>query len=338
MLNLQIIKPLSSGHEGVVYTAKYNGKKCIAKVCRTHNSVSNEFKNEINFAHDLSNLHNSNKANKKSHIPFMEMISYLYTTDCNCEKIKPNMYCNSKCKKNIDNLNSLTNCNIILYTPVLDDTMHNVLSIGKITEKQFAIMMHQIIYGIKLLHDRGYIHNDLHSKNIMCKNNNWYIIDYGSILTIDYTKNKIDNTKYSDIIDDLLFFTYFLPLNSYKHHKLVEKGKMKMLNGLHRLTDEYYKYMPRQVITYLEKKTTENLHKCLFKTQKKLMKWEHVAKENIYFIVNTIMYLIDTELPINIQKNRDQPCEHIILYIIKHIYDANILSKALEMLNNNYAE
>jgi len=97
-------------------------------------------------------------------------------------------------KKELNKLNHHKSCCYLVYTPILDNTLKNI--INELSDIEYKQMVEQIKDSIDIMHANSYYHRDIHDENIMYKkiNNNyqWYIIDYGTIYNDKYNQNYID--------------------------------------------------------------------------------------------------------------------------------------------------
>lgn len=72
-----------------------------------------------------------------------------------------------------------------LHMEKMDQTLLNYKKQNNING---TTIFKEIQQKVSLLHSLGYCHNDIHVKNIMTKNGNWYLIDFG--------KSTVNNTNY----------------------------------------------------------------------------------------------------------------------------------------------
>jgi hypothetical protein len=147
-------------------------------------------------------------------------------------------------KKEKRKSNKIKTCAFLIYTPILDGTLRNI--INKLSNIEYKNMVKQIINSINIIHKNGYMHRDIHDENIMYKKINgaykWYIIDYGLIFNEKYKLNDTDiivNKKYWK--NDKIAFIYSI-LNK-KILDVVEEKNIIIKNF-----DERVKYIKNNLI------------------------------------------------------------------------------------------
>ncbi|BAO49475.1 putative ser/thr protein kinase [Alphaentomopoxvirus acuprea] len=124
----------------------------------------------------------------------------------NCKKRLLNDFINKEKINHLAILELISYGNIIInnteYIFIIVKKMASDLAMINIINKYVSInsiisMLIQIIYGIKYIHERGFIHNDIKSENILLDTkNNCYISDYGSVTK--YSKKCLVKNKFYD--------------------------------------------------------------------------------------------------------------------------------------------
>jgi serine/threonine protein kinase len=235
MNDIKIIKKLGIGVMGTTYLVSINKKRYVAKIEKILESdiqydLSKQLWREIEFS----------KFAKKHPNRFMSLKSWEILSGCEHMQPDPPEFIQAKERKELLLKNESTYCSKLIYEPVLDNTLQHFFNTEN-SEKKFYAMMCQIIYSLHLLIKNGYIHDDIHSGNIMYKKTNektinldtvsiptfgfqWYIIDYGLIYHNDFkiTGSSKKVNRHSDLISFILN-TVEMPI-----WKVVEKNKLKV--------------------------------------------------------------------------------------------------------------
>lgn len=196
-----MVKKLGNGVIGTTYLVTKNQREFVCKVQKIPESditpnLSKRVWREIEFS----------KFTKKYPQHFMSLKSWTILDDCEHNQPSPPNWIRKSVRKDLIKINKSRYCSQMLYTPVLDDTLDNFYkSVNKLktTPKSLISSFCQIIYAIHLLISNKYIHTDVHSTNIMYKKTSnktiqlgqvtiptygmqWYIIDYGEILSTHF--------------------------------------------------------------------------------------------------------------------------------------------------------
>lgn len=83
---------------------------------------------------------------------------------------------------------------IEIITELMDGSLHDLIK-KKPTKTQIKNYMKQLVNGLVELHSHGYIHNDIKPQNILYKNHNIKIIDFGLAFMISYPYSRIRNIQ-----------------------------------------------------------------------------------------------------------------------------------------------
>ena len=136
-------------------------------------------------------LFNDNLA-KKYPDRFMTLISSSIINNCK-HKQKNNK--EKRINKFLEIKEKYDKCFILNYKPVLKYTLFDYFKTKNIKPNDKLKIFKHLFQSIKIMHRYGFIHRDLHLKNIMCDKDmlKWYIIDYGAIYNDSFDKNKNDN-------------------------------------------------------------------------------------------------------------------------------------------------
>jgi N-acetylglutamate synthase-like GNAT family acetyltransferase len=193
---LKIVKELARGWNGVIFLIDMNNKELIIKFDRYD---KDEYNKQIEF----------NKVASKSK-RFLTLYKHGIIKNCKKDNRKiPNSRIGPQWDY-VRNKNKHNNCTYLIYEPVLKDTLLNT---DITTPAVFYKLAYQIADGINTMRLNKYIHGDLHGSNIMIGyDNNWYIIDYG---TIQHGKYKTIIKKNDS--DDMLSLCYSLFLSTQKN-------------------------------------------------------------------------------------------------------------------------
>lgn len=186
--NIQIITKIGEGWAGAVYKCKIGANLFGIYKIEKNNDFNDGYKSnyvrQIDFSNNLGNnypdrfltLEQSGiifNCNYTSHIP-QGMPKYLQK-----EKLKSNQ---------------IKSCSYLIYTPILDGTLRQILPNLSLIE--FKKMVNYVFDTIDIIHSNGYLHRDIHDENIMYKKVSgkyiWFIIDYGLIYHTKYTQNNTD--------------------------------------------------------------------------------------------------------------------------------------------------
>ena len=242
MESINVLKKLGNGVFGTVYLVKINGKKYIAKIEKIvekeikYNTSYNLWR-EIDFSKFAADYPNY----------FMTLKSWTIANNCKHEQPAPkNHNIDAKIKKQLDDKNNSTNCSILIYDPILDDTLETFY---KKLQRAPTIKNYNVFYSMfcqmlnifDLLIKNKYLHTDAHAGNIMYKKTtqktikigttnvptfgfNWFLIDYGGILhpkfNVTSTEKQQLKQKFSDIVS-FIYTSIQMPI-----WKIVDKEKL----------------------------------------------------------------------------------------------------------------
>jgi len=208
--DIKLIKKIGDGWSGSVYKCKIGNNDGIYKIekINTYNLSDNnsDYHRQIDFSINVGNKHPDK---------FLSLVQNGILHNCDySSNIPTNMPEYLKKEKNKSNKNNT--CVFLIYTPILDGTLRNI--INKLSTGEYKQMVKQIIDGIDIMHKNGYTHRDIHDENIMYKKIDnkykWYIIDYGLIFHNKYRSNDTDisvNKKYFK--NDKIAFIYSILIN-----------------------------------------------------------------------------------------------------------------------------
>lgn len=224
MESIEVLKKLGNGVLGTVYLIKINGKKYIAKIEKIS---ENEIK--YNTSYTLWREIDFSKFTAKYPDYFMTLKSWTITNNCQHTQPTANIN-NTKIKNQLEKKNKSTKCSILIYDPVLDDTLKNFYEklYRAPTAKNYKIfysMFCQMLNIFNLLIKNKYLHRDAHPGNIMYKKTtdkfiklgntdvptfgyNWFLIDYGYILHNDYKITPSEKKNLKDKFSDIMTFIY----------------------------------------------------------------------------------------------------------------------------------
>lgn len=352
MINFKTTKLLGSGFEGFVYLADYNDKKCVAKVYKTDEFMSGMFIDELLINKKIKELLN----NKYEDSVFMKLVAYMHDVDCSCSSFEIKSKFSKMDKEYLTSLNNKKSCNIIVYEPVLEKSLDDWIlddSIKK-TKQNVKHVMSRVFEGIYILETNNIQHNDLHGQNIMYRKVNnkydWRIIDYGSMLMnaegINYSATRF--LMHMSINRTIIW-------ENLKKYDCRFDGPDMMLRKI-KEDDKIYKqlckYIPKQIINYINNPSVENGKKVVVHVMSddRVIHYAEHVKKNVVELLITLLQpdwyfdnlasktydgktLLSSKKIQNI-KNKFiiHPCEDVMLYVVKNMYNKNVLQKALQML------
>lgn len=208
----KIKKELGHGVFGIVYLAIKNDKKYALKI---EHILKKDIKKdtrtviwrEIDFAEKFASKYPNQ---------FIQLIDYDIIKDYNFKPIREFTMSklSVKHKENLIKLDNSRYCIRKIYS-IVDGSLNSI--IDKLSVKKFYSMLIQIIYICHILHEAGYVHNDLHSGNIgYIKTEKKYInilgnkiptygkiyqaLDFGLVMHRKYLATRIDRKMYADSI------------------------------------------------------------------------------------------------------------------------------------------
>lgn len=120
-------------------------------------------------------------------------------------------YLNSK---NIANIPSVIYYGIVkekpcLIIPYYDCNLNQLILNNKLEDKHSLLIIKKILSVLENIHEQYVIHRDIKPDNIMLKNNNIYIIDFGlAKFYLDEEGEHIENKKIENIIGSLNYCSY----------------------------------------------------------------------------------------------------------------------------------
>ena len=224
MDTVSVVKKLGSGIVGSTYLVRIKNKYYVSKIEKIlkddiYYDTSKALWREIEFNNFSSKYPNH----------FMKLKSWEIMSNCKHIQPPPPSFITGDDRKFLINKNKSDYCSKLIYSPVLDGTLHSFYE--KMNDNQFYSMLCQVTYFIGLLIENGYIHRDVHDNNIMYKKTKnktiklgtitvptyglqWYLIDYGQVLHKDfdlllkYKKQELSQLKNMHI--DLVFLYIIL--------------------------------------------------------------------------------------------------------------------------------
>ena len=120
-------------------------------------------------------------------------------------KKKNTSFVNIKTFGKIDNKNYI----IMDYIPYTIEDYVNMNN-NKLNSK---VILGQLIEMINQFHSHGYVHRDIKPDNILVKNNQLYLIDFG-------LATKKTNHKYNNFIGNKLFSSFEVHMHEYEYRKI----------------------------------------------------------------------------------------------------------------------
>jgi len=220
--DIKLLKKIGEGWSGAVYKCKIGNINGIYKIekINKYNLLDNNsnYHRQIDFSINIGNKY----PNK-----FLLLVQNGILHNCNYTSDIPSNMPEYLKKEKIKS-NKIKICAFLIYTPILDGTLRDI--INKLSNIEYKNMVKQIINSINIIHKNGYVHRDIHDENIMYKKINgkyeWYIIDYGLIFNKKYKLNDTDiviNKKYWK--NDKIAFIYSIlnkPILDFIEEKNVE--------------------------------------------------------------------------------------------------------------------
>ncbi len=219
MDSIKVIKKLGSGVMGTTYLieiSQSSGKKRY--ICK----IEKIWQMDVLYRCDAPLWREILFADfcKKHTDHFMVLKSWEIVDRCKHVQDKPEWKMDPRFAKNWKLRNKSPYCSKLLYEPVLDGTLLDVLMKKSIKIQHVISILAQVIYSINLLINEGYVHRDLHMNNIMFKKTTqktiklgsvdiktfglqWYLIDYGLILHRTFIQSWMDKVQQIQELDIL---------------------------------------------------------------------------------------------------------------------------------------
>lgn len=191
------MKELGYGMNGTTYLVGKYAKKIQHILPKERNK---DFKynmwREIDFFKAVDKL---KPADKKY---FITLHSYEIYDDCDHKQKHDYKILDPKFKKIFDQKDASPWCLSMTMKYIQGDTLHNILSKTKVSEKQLLTYMKQILTISKIFMKMGYAHGDFHPGNIMVTPTGQLVaIDYGSVLHKKFNL-KITREQIRDFLND----------------------------------------------------------------------------------------------------------------------------------------
>jgi serine/threonine protein kinase len=208
-MEVKLVSKIGAGFNGTVYSAKVDGTPCILKVEKYNgdNSTKSSFGREIDFAYFVQKFPNN----------FMNLQHFSVIENCNHKQIIPKDMC-KKYANVMNRKNSNKKCSLISYLPVLEFTWADR---PKLTDKQYNSAFYQLMKSINIMHTAGYVHRDIHAKNIMGRrvgnNYQWFLIDYGLVYHPKFIPNASDESYFRN---DIFMLINMILTNNILHTNL----------------------------------------------------------------------------------------------------------------------
>ena len=291
MENINIIDTLGKGMYGITYKVKRNNKLYALKRQKILKKYINEgtkypLFREIKFYSWITRLSNSDQRF------FVKLYDYKFYSNCSFKHQKEKNQKSKLIKKLIQSNHCLD-----LLIDLKDGVLRNILL--KLNEKQRMSMILQNIYAIYMMYKNGFIHADLHNKNICYTN-----IDKNRNIILHMPKQKYTIKSYGyqySIID------YGLAL--HKNFILSEKERERY--GIFR---KYNKDLEKFFINTL---TNVNYAVKIRKNDLKIYQLMRDVPINLYIRIKNIIISLYPELLKSYNKwEKDKNMDYILYYQI----------------------
>ena len=242
------MKLLGTGFSGSTYLVKKNGKEYALKIQHIFEkdllNKKSQIWDEIKFYKYVSDYYPL----------FKKFYSYKIITDCDFKKNNKSMELVVSNESEYKKLQESKFC-IEYLTSYENNTLDNILD--KLTIKQIYSLILQLLFGIKILQKKKYIHNDF----------NYYNITYNN------TKKKYIIIKINDKKYKIPVYNYIYTIIDYGAVKIEPKkfNKSQDINNLilniEKYWIEYCKIIKKEDINYM-KENSNNINKLIKYFQK----------------------------------------------------------------------
>jgi serine/threonine protein kinase len=92
--------------------------------------------------------------------------------------------------------NPKTNSTLMIMPFAANGTLQSMLDNHTITPPQLAVCFHQVAEGLRYLHSKGIIHRDLKPDNVLCINDEYFVLSDFSVSTqLEDPDAKVEDTK-----------------------------------------------------------------------------------------------------------------------------------------------
>jgi len=245
---MKYMKLLGTGFSGSTYLVKKNGKEYALKIQHVFEkdllNKKSKIWNEIKFYKYVSDYYPL----------FKKFYSYKIITDCDFKKNNKSIGLVVSNEIEYKKLQESKYC-IEYLTSYENNTLSNILD--KLTIKQIYSLILQLLFGIKILQRKKYIHNDF----------NYYNITYNK----STKKNiiiKINNKKYK-----IPIYNYIYTIIDYGDVKIQPKKFNKsqdinnLINNIEKHWVKFCKIIKKEDINYM-KENSNNINKLIKYFQK----------------------------------------------------------------------
>jgi len=316
-MNCKVVKKLGVGWTGTVYLVEINGRRAVQKIEKLEvppePNLQNEYYRQVAF-NDWAAAHP---------LRFLTLISHGIMHGCSHVQPIP-----AQAKHEVRNLlvrkNKLSTCIQLTYTPVLYYTLEDR---PLYSSPRYLQNLYHLIETINIMRKAGFMHNDVHSRNIMFDKVGRHprLIDYGALTHIDWPLNETDifheKWRSNDLLKLLLTNdTIEDPATTYAN-----KNGIKLIN--------YTVFINRVTASGFKARSLPNQHQISTKIQQRERR-PLIAKNIREETLTLQLLLVDYDLYMDcmgfkgarFDQFRGRPANQhakLFLYILRHATDAN---------------
>lgn len=220
--DVKILYKLGSGWMGDAYLAEYKGKpnyvvkkqKIIPE--KIYELNPGNYILDPKYASELSFYIYINKLPKKSRKYFVELYDYKIHKCQHKHKlpeaIKQDMKYDFGLEEYIKKHLRSPYCveQLIEYGgDTLQPIKQNMLESSDYTHDKFGRRLaHDLFSAVKIIHDGGYVHRDIYSRNIVVKSGNFKLVDYGEVVQKDTELGDILHYMNTDLLQAIEVLTF----------------------------------------------------------------------------------------------------------------------------------
>jgi serine/threonine protein kinase len=249
--NYEILKYISSGMQGEIYKIKYKNKIYALKKQKI-------LKQDIDSTNDLSKIVKeltflkwTAQLSKNERRFFAYPIEIFYSDNCKLDKMNS--------VRLSDDLKKSQYC-VEIIMKLKDGTLQDLMKKNLSKSQRYSIMI-QLVYAVYLMHKEGYLHYDMHTKNIVYKktetdkkisikfddlkiNTFGYqisIIDYGQITHKNFKHDETFNFDNERKYDFLKLLASIIGYGKWGNDVAYNKNNDKILNDMYiKYPDKYF--------------------------------------------------------------------------------------------------
>lgn len=200
-MDIVLSRKLGEGAGGATFLTKFNGVNCIYKIekyDKNDKASRGLYKRLLYFNNDVAVKHPDK---------FMTLVAHGIIEKCDHTHNIP-VWASGHFRQQLVAKNKLSGCIFLIYSPAYKSTLSEI----KLSEQEYYRCCYQIAEQLKIISDAGYIHRDIHKKNVMQGyDGNFHVIDYDAVFNKNFSATPAyTRIKRADNHDEHIDFLWYL--------------------------------------------------------------------------------------------------------------------------------